>query len=102
MYIPDVVLYDEKSNVIVLVEGKKLSTLQEGLREINNYDSIEEEYIKPNYPKAKIIRCVSIFGGNKTGNLDKNVLIYMNSLGKVYINPQAPNCIKMIAATEGI
>ena len=65
LYLPDVVLYDEKTNYILLVEGKMLSTLEQGLKEINDYDSIEREYIYPLYGNnVTILRCFSIFGGN--------------------------------------
>lgn len=102
LYLPDVVLYDNKTNYIILVEGKKLSTLQNGIEEIQYYGSIEKEYIEKYYPGATILRCVSIFGGNKTNYLHKDVLIYMNLSGKIFINPYAPECIKTIFRKEGI
>ena len=43
LYIPDLVLYDQSANIIFLIEGKKLSTLQDGIDEIENYDSIEND-----------------------------------------------------------
>ena len=102
LYLPDVVLYDEPSNIVLLVEGKKLSTLSNGIEEIQYYDSIENEYIKPEYKGAKIIRCVSIFGGRKKGYLHKDVLIYMNLLGEIYINPNAPDCVKNMFKAVGV
>ena len=54
LYIPDLVLQDPKSNYVILVEGKKLSTLQAGIDEIEDYDSIEIEFIKPYYRDCKI------------------------------------------------
>lgn len=102
LYLPDVVLYDAPSNIILLVEGKKLSTLSNGVKEIKNYDSIENEYIKPAYKNASIIRCVSIFGGNKVGYLHNDVLIYMNLSGEIFINPHAPECVKAIFRKVGV
>lgn len=102
LYLPDVVLYDEPSNLILLVEGKKLSTLANGIDEIQYYDSIENEYIKPAYKDVTILRCVSIFGGNETNHLHKDVLIYMNLSGKIFINPQAPECVKSIFRAVGV
>lgn len=102
LYLPDVVLYDAATNYVVLVEGKKLSTLSNGLKEIQYYDSIENEYIKPNYPNAQILKCVSIFGGNQKNYLHKDVLIYMNESGEIYINPNAPTCIKKIFIAAGV
>lgn len=102
LYLPDVVLYDAPSNIILLVEGKKLSTLANGIDEIQYYDSIETEYIKPAYRGARILRCVSIFGGNQTGYLHREVLIYMNLSGKIFINPNAPECVKSMFRAEGV
>lgn len=102
LYLPDLVLYDEPSNYIILVEGKKLDTLQNGIEEIRYYDSIENEYIKKAYPGAAILRCVSIFGGYKTNHLHSDVLLYLNLRGEIYINPAAPECIKRIFRQEGV
>lgn len=102
LYLPDVVLYDEPSNIILLVEGKKLSTLSNGIEEIQYYDSIENEYIKPAYKGVDILRCISIFGGNDSGYLHKDVLIYMNLAGKIFINPNAPECVKSMFRSVGV
>lgn len=102
LLLPDVVLYDEASKQILLVEGKKLTTLQKGIDEIKGYDSIEEDYIKKFYPGSKVLRCVSIFGGNKTGHLHQDVLIYVNLSGKIFINPSAPECVKTAFRKEGV
>ena len=102
LYIPDLVLHDEKSKYIILIEGKKLSTLQAGLDEIEDYDSIEIEFIKPNYPECKIYRCVSIFGGSLNYLPHNKVILYLNDSGRVIINQQAPECIKSIFRKEGI
>ncbi len=102
LYLPDVVLYDEPSNIILLVEGKKLSTLSNGIEEIQYYDSIENEYIKPAYKGVDILRCISIFGGNNSGYLHKDVLIYMNLSGKIFINPNAPECVKSMFKNVGV
>ena len=102
LYLPDLVLYDEPSNIILLIEGKKLSTLANGLKEIQSYDSIENEYIKPAYKGAEIFRYVSIFGGNNAGYLHKGVLIYMNLSGKIFINPNAPECVKAMFRAVGV
>ena len=102
LYLPDVVLYDEPSNIILLVEGKKLSTLSNGIEEIQYYDSIENEYIKPEYKGVDIIRCVSILGGNDSGSLHKEVLIYMNLSGEIFINQNAPECVKTMFKAVGV
>lgn len=102
LYLPDLVLYDEHSNCVILVEGKKLSTLQDGIKEIKHYDSIENEFIRPAYSEAKILRYVSVFGGTKREYLHNDVLIYMNIHGEIFINPHAPECIKKMFRAVGV
>ncbi|WP_337366556.1 hypothetical protein [Phascolarctobacterium sp.] len=102
LYLPDVVLYDESSNFIILVEGKKISTLQLGIREIENYDSIEQEYIYPSYGEVEILRCVSIFGGNCQHIPHKKVLFYLADNGRIIINSNAPQCIKRAFENTGV
>ena len=38
LYLPDVVLYDEATKHILLIEGKKLSNLQQGIAELNGVE----------------------------------------------------------------
>ncbi len=102
LYIPDLVLQDPKSNYVILVEGKKLSTMQAGIDEIENYDSIEIEFIKPYYRDCIIYRCVSIFGGNLTSLPHPKVVLYLSETGRVIINPNAPQCIIDAFTAEGV
>lgn len=102
LYLPDVVLYDEATNFIILVEGKMLSTLQQGIKEIENYDSIEKEYIYPEYGNVTIMRCVSIFGGNCTSIPHKKVLFYLADDGHIIINKNAPECIRRCFVGTGV
>lgn len=97
LYIPDLILHDEKTNSIIIIEGKKLSTLKNGLTELYNYDSIENEYLKRDYPSCKIYRYLTIFGGNEKNIINSNILLYMNVQGDVYINPNSPKCIQDIS-----
>lgn len=102
LYIPDLVLHDDKSDCVILVEGKKLSTLQEGLKEIECYDSIEDEFITPHYPNCTIYRYVSIFGGNLTCFPNSKVILYLAESGRVIINPRAPQCVIDAFKAEGV
>ena len=96
LYLPDLVLWDQESNTIVLVEGKKLDTLAAGLEEIQDYDSIETEYIRPKYPDCDIVRGVSIFGGYRESVPARGVIFYLNYNGKVVVSDDAPTCIKRV------
>ena len=71
-----------------------LSTMDRGIAEIEDYDSIEQEYICPEYKGAEIIRCVSIFGGNCKRIPHEKVLFYLADDGHILINEKAPQCIR--------
>lgn len=102
LYIPDLVLHDPKAQAIILIEGKKLSTLQNGVEEIEDYDSIENEYIKPNYPHCSICRYLCIFGGLEDTLPHNKVLFYLRNDGKIIVNANAPQCLKEIFKKVGI
>lgn len=102
LYIPDLILHDSASKYIILVEGKKISTLQAGINEIDNYGSIEIEFIKPHYKECQIYRCISIFGGNLTSLPHPKVVLYLSENGHVIINPNAPKCILDAFRAEGV
>lgn len=93
LYIPDLVLHSPKYNEILLIEGKKLSTIQDGLKEIENYDSIENEYIKILYPECKIIRYLSIYGGDLKTIPKENVLFYLSKDGTICLPKILPNAL---------
>lgn len=94
LYLPDVVLYNRDSNCILIVEGKKLSNLQQGIEELERFNSIEREYISLHYQGATIIRWVSIFGGNLLQIPNEMVLFYLADNGRIIINEEAPEFIK--------
>ena len=48
-YIPDLILVDVENLEVINVEGKKYENKNKGIVELNNYDFIENEYIKPSY-----------------------------------------------------
>ena len=100
LYIPDLILFDPKSNTIVLVEAKKLSTLDAGLEEIKLYDSIEKEYIDKYYPNSTELRYLTLFGGDITSLPDEQVLVHMNFDGSILVNENAPDFIKELFEDE--
>lgn len=102
LLLPDVVLRDDMIREIYNVEGKKLSTLADGIAEVETYDAIENEFIKPHYRGYSIQRWVSIFGGNLKKVPHEKVLIYLNEAGEVYINNAAPANIKAAFNRIGI
>lgn len=96
LYIPDLILYDQINKIILLIEGKRLDTLNLGLQDIENYNSIENEFIKVYYPNTEIKRYLTIFGGNINQFLLKNsekVLLYISENGEIILNKTIPNNI---------
>lgn len=93
LLMPDVVLADMKYKNIFLIEGKKLSTLSNGLQEIEDYDSIEEEYIKSGYPNFNYLRYLSIFGGTMEELPNRKIMLYLNQTGLIIINKDLPKSI---------
>lgn len=102
LLLPDVVLCDNVVREIYDVEGKLLSTMRNGIAEVETYDAIEQEYILPNYPGFSIKRWVSVFGGELHVVPHEKVLIYLNQYGNVYINNAAPENIKNAFRRIGI
>lgn len=92
--IPDLILYSSKTNEVLIIEGKKIETLQNGINEISLYDSLEHEFIKKHYKDSKISRWVCIYGGNLEYLPHSKVLMYLNKNGKVFINQNSPSPIK--------
>ena len=102
LLLPDVVLCDNSIREIYNVEGKLLSTMYDGIAEVDTYDAIENEYIRPNYANFTIQRWVSIFGGRLHSVPHEKVLVYLNENGEVYINNAAPANIKLAFNRIGI
>lgn len=102
LYIPDLILHDPRSRCILLIEGKKLSTLADGVRELALYGSIEQEYIHLHYSDCTVHPALSIFGGYRTDLPHPSVLLYLRSDGIVMIDPNAPQCIRDAFAEEGV
>ena len=94
LLLPDVVMFDLDENTAILVEGKQLSTLQNGIEEIKGYDAIEEEFIKRHYPGSTTYRCVSIFGGHEKNVPHNDVLFHLNDNGEFFVNNNAPEFIR--------
>ncbi len=102
LLLPDVVLRNDNTHEIYLIEGKMYNKLADGLAEIDTYDAIINEHISRSYPSYAISRWVTLFGGNLGGIPDKKVLIYVDADGNVFINQDAPQPIKDAFAEVGI
>lgn len=86
LLIPDVIMRDDINRVVYLMEGKKLSTLTNGLEEIEDYDDIEELYINRYFSGYTVKRYLTIFGGTRSVLPHKKVLLYLNDNGRLILN----------------
>jgi len=102
LLLPDVVLRNDKTKEIYLIEGKMYNKLADGLSDIMGYDAIENEHIKRSYPGYTISRWITLFGGNGITIPHEKVLILCNNSGKVIINQNAPQAIIEAFRTVGI
>lgn len=91
IYIPDLVLVDIDRTEIINVEGKKNTTMEQGIRELDNFDGFENHYIKKYFPEyKKIIRTVVLYGGTKE-TIDRiEVSFLLNAKGKMVLSVKAP------------
>lgn len=97
IHIPDVILRNDLKKEILILEAKQSSTLDKGLKEINLFDIIEEEYINKYYPKYSINRWIITFGKDiYHSKLNEKVLFHLNNDGSYYINNKAPSWFKKL------
>lgn len=106
--IPDLVILCPNENnfyYYTLIEGKKLSTLYNGLNEVDEYSIFENLFLKDKnlgFPDFPIYRALTIFGGELDELPDDRVLLYINKYGKIFTNPNAPFPWNVIFQKEGL
>jgi len=89
--IPDLVLADIDRFKIINVEGKKDSTMEQGIKELDNFDAFEEKYIRIYYPDYKeIVRTVVLYGGKKDFIDKVEISFLLNEKGQIILNASAP------------
>lgn len=95
IHIPDLVLADIDRLKIINVEGKKVSTMEQGIRELDNFDAFEETYIRRFYPEYnEVIRTVVLYGG-RTEIIERiEVSFLLNANGKMILGILAPDLFK--------
>jgi len=91
--IPDLIVADNEGKLILNLEGKTQSNLEEGLEDIKLFDTIEEEYIEVYYPDFEIKRGVVLFGGDEEEIENEKVLFLLNKEGKMILSENTPEII---------
>ncbi|MEG2402365.1 MAG: hypothetical protein RSB34_05475 [Muribaculaceae bacterium] len=94
IYIPDLILIDFERSEVINIEGKKYQFREKGIKELNNYDFIENNYIQKYYSNVKIIRTVVLYGSNNNEIVEIEVGFLLNEKGKLILGVQAPNLFK--------
>jgi len=92
--IPDLILIDFDKSEIINIEGKKYKFRNKGIQELKDFDTIENFYIKPNYPKFKIIRTVVLYGSKEEKIMEIEVGFLLNQNGKLVLGINAPDLFK--------
>lgn len=94
IHLPDLIVFDPSRKEVINIEGKKYTTRKIGIKELNNYDYIEKEIIKPSYSPKTIIRTVVVFGGKAKLIQEKKISFLLNDNGEVILSDDAPKIFK--------
>ena len=91
-FIPDLILLDIEHLEIINIERKKYENRLQGFAELQNYDFIENGYIKKYYPKYSVLRTLVLYGSNEEELAEQEVKIgfLLNVRGKMILGIQAP------------
>ncbi len=92
--IPDLILIDFSRSQVINIEGKKFKFRKNGINELNNYDYIENHYIKKYYPKFDIIRTVVLYGSKEKEIIEIEVGFLLNENGELILGIKAPGLFK--------
>ena len=90
IHIPDLILIDFGRSEVINIEGKKYKFRKQGIKELKNYDYIEENYIKKHYPKFTIHRTVVLFGGKEQQLIELEIGFLLNENGELILGIKAP------------
>jgi len=94
VHLPDLILIDIDRIKIINIEGKQYENMEQGIKELSNFDGIEKFYIKKHYPEYDIIRTVVLYGGTKNKIERIEVSFLLNSKGQMVISVKAPVLFK--------
>ncbi|MBM3209826.1 hypothetical protein FJZ39_00575 [Candidatus Saccharibacteria bacterium] len=102
IYIPDLVLFDKESNQVINIEGKKYSTREKGVEELNNFDFFESEYINTYYKGSSIVRGLVLAGSGNVSQAKQmsELTLYLASDGTIVTGASTPPLI--LSAVEAL
>lgn len=88
--IPDLILIDIGRSVVINIEGKQYQCRHDGVRELANFDQIEQMYIRPCYPEFDIVRTVVLYGSKQKEIIEMEVGFLLNENGDLVLGINAP------------
>ncbi len=88
--LPDLVLLDKKQKEIINIEGEMYKNAENGIRQLDGFDSFEKYYISKYYPKYDIIRTVVLYGGEEGEKPIGKISFTLDTKGKILLNIKAP------------
>lgn len=96
IHIPDLVIADFERLIIINIEGKKEENVQQGIKELDNFDAFENLYIKEYYSEYRtILRTVVLYGSDKEEIEQIEVSFMLNNKGKMILGIKAPEIFKI-------
>ncbi len=90
VFIPDLILIDFGRSEIINIEGKKYNFREQGIKDLDNYEPVEKNYIKKYYPKFSIIRTVVLYGGKAKKLIEIQIGFLLNKDGDLILGIKAP------------
>jgi hypothetical protein len=94
VYIPDLILLDFDRTQIINIEGKKYEFRNRAIEELNDFEPIEELYIKKYYKGYVIKRTVVLYGGSEERIQEMEVGFLLNKHGGLILGIMAPELFK--------
>jgi hypothetical protein len=91
--IPDSIVCDNRKKHILILEGKTVDRMSEGISELADYDNLESEYIQKYYGTYSVSRHVVLFGGIR-GISHRSVTFVLTSNGGMMISEYTPDAIR--------
>lgn len=88
--IPDLILLDMDRKQVLNIEGKTFDNMDLGISTLENYDDIEQLYIKKYYPGFEIHRSVVLYGSSNESVGPIQVSFLLNQKGKMILGIKAP------------
>ena len=96
-YIPDVIIKNDEFRELLLIEGKVYNKWKDGVKELYNYDNLEEDYIFKYYKDYNITRWVTLYSSTSKNDLPhEKVLLVLNNKGEINLNKEAPKWLNLI------